>query len=196
MAATKFYAIQFPGRSEIVTSWAECEKKVHGVKGVLFKSFANRAQAEAWLNSTGEVHAPGLRVYVDGSYMGGCAYAGWGWIAVENGLELARGNGLSQEPAESRNIDGELIASYRAMRWLADQGREGIICHDYEGVARWAKGEWAAKSRVAQRYIAAIQPIKRWAKFEKVSAHSGDVWNDKVDALAKQAIEDWKRRQA
>ena len=196
MAASKYYAIQLPGRSEIVGSWAECEKKVHGVKGVLFKSFPSRAQAEAWLSGVGEVNPPGLRVYVDGSFMGGCSHAGWGWIAVDEGRELARGYGLSQEPAESRNIDGELIASYQAMRWLASEQRLGVICHDYEGVARWAKGEWAAKSRVAQRYIAAIQPIKQWAKFEKVAAHTGDHWNEKVDALAKQAIEEWKRKRS
>lgn len=196
MAASKFYAIKLPERSLVVTSWAECERLVHGVKGTLFKSFATRELAEAWVSSVDEVNPPGLRVYVDGSFMGGCAYAGWGWIAVDNNQELASGYGLSQEPAESRNIDGELIASYRAMKWLAEQGREGVICHDYEGVARWAKGEWAAKSRVAQRYIAAIQPIKRWAKFEKVTAHSGDHWNEKVDGLAKKAIEEWKKNKA
>lgn len=194
MAASKYYAIQFPGRSQIVTSWAECEKLVHGVKGVLFKSFANRAQAEAWLSGVGEVNPPGLRIYVDGSFQGGCSYAGWGWVAVDEGLEIASDYGLSSEPAESRNIDGELIASYQAMKWLAQNGRNGVICHDYEGIARWAKGEWAAKSRVAQRYIAAIQTIKQWAKFEKVAAHTGDIWNEKVDGLAKKAIEEWKKK--
>lgn len=192
----KFYAIYSPARSCIVTSWAECERLTHGIKGVLFKSFPERSQAEAWLASASEVHPEGLRVYVDGSFMGGCPYAGWGWIAVENGLELARANGLSQEPAESRNIDGELIAAYRAMRWLAEQGRTGVICHDYEGVARWAKGEWAAKSAVAKRYVAAIAPLLKWAKFEHVVAHSGHEWNEKVDALAKSPIGQWKQSQS
>lgn len=194
MASIKYYAIQSSGMSQIVTSWAECEKRTRGVKGVLFKSFATQELAQQWLDGVGEVNPPGLRLYVDGSFMGGCVYAGWGWVAVEHGLELACDYGLSQEPAESRNIDGELIAAYRAMKWLADQNREGVICHDYEGVARWAKGEWAAKSKVAQRYVAAIQSLKHRAKFEKVAAHSGDRWNDRVDALAKKAIEDFKKK--
>ena len=38
----------------IYQSWAECEAQVKGAPGVLFKGFATRAEAEAFLQRAGE----------------------------------------------------------------------------------------------------------------------------------------------
>ena len=140
----KFYAIKSPSGQKIVNSWAECERLTHGVKGCLFKSFASRAEAESWISGVSERHSDGLRVYVDGSFSPDFDRAGWAFVAVENGQEIASESGVTDYPAESRNIDGELEASLRALSWLRRSGRQGVICHDYEGIARWAKGEWNA----------------------------------------------------
>ena len=50
MPKQKFYAVKSENEKKIVTTWTECEKLTHGVKGVLFKSFATREEAEAWLD--------------------------------------------------------------------------------------------------------------------------------------------------
>ena len=68
MPKQKFYAIKTPEESKIVMTWAECEKLTHGVKGVLFKSFASRAEAEAWISGMEAPVPTGLRVFVDGSF--------------------------------------------------------------------------------------------------------------------------------
>jgi ribonuclease HI len=81
------------------------------------------------------------------------------------------------------------------MRWLKMNGKEGIICHDYEGVARWAKGEWKAKSHVAQRYIESISELAKGVRFEKVEAHTGVRWNEEVDKRAKLAIAEAKAKE-
>ena len=188
MAKQKFYALKAPTGGKIVLSWEECEKLTHGVKGMLFKSFATRQEAQNWLDGVSETPKAGLRIYVDGSFLPGYPKAGWGFIVVENDVELARGGGVTSFDAESRNIDGEVMASYQAMKWLAANGKKGIICHDYEGLARWAKGEWKAKSAIAQRYVVAVQPYLNLVKFEKVAAHTGVKWNEAVDQLAKDAI--------
>lgn len=188
MAKPKFYAIKTPTESKIVTTWDECLKLTHGVKGVLFKSFGTMADAEAWISGMAAPAPGGVRVYVDGSFSPGFAYSGWAFVVTEDDNELARGNGLTAFEAESRNIDGEVMASYQAMRWLDAHDMNGVICHDYEGIARWAKGEWAAKSNIAKRYVAAAQPYLHRVKFEKVAAHTGVKWNELVDQLAKDAI--------
>jgi ribonuclease HI len=188
MPKQKFYAIKTPNESKIVMTWAECEKLTHGVKGVLFKSFGSRAEAEAWISGMEAPVPDGLRVFVDGSFSPGFPKSGWAFVVTENDVEIARGSGITAFDAESRNIDGEVMASFQAMRWLDANDKTGTICHDYEGIARWAKGEWQAKSNIAKRYVAAAKPFLHRVSFEKVEAHTGVKWNELVDKLAKDAI--------
>ena len=194
MPKQKFYAIKTPEESKIVMTWAECEKLTHGVKGVLFKSFASRAEAEAWISGMEAPVPTGLRVFVDGSFSPDFPKSGWAFVVTENDVEIARGSGITAFDAESRNIDGEVMASYQAMRWLDSNDKTGTICHDYEGIARWAKGEWQAKSNIAKRYVAAAKPYLHRVSFEKVAAHTGVKWNETVDQLAKDAIARAKKK--
>lgn len=188
MAKVKFYAIKGPEGGRIVNTWSECEKLTHGIKGVLFKSFGSREEAQAWISGMEAPVPEGLRVYVDGSFTPNFAKAGWAYVVVDGDTELARGSGITAFEAESRNIDGEVMASYQAMKWLEANDKSAVICHDYEGVARWAKGEWQAKSNIAKQYVSAIKPYVHRASFEKVAAHTGVKWNELVDKLAKDAI--------
>lgn len=169
-------------------SWEECQQLTHGVKGVLFRAFPSRAEAQNWIDGISAPVPKGLRIYVDGSFLEGYPKAGWGFIVVENDTEVAHGSGVTVFDAESRNIDGECMASYQAMKWLEANDKTAIICHDYEGVARWAKGEWKAKSSIAQKYVEACRPLVHRVSFEKVAAHTGVKWNEAVDKLAKDAI--------
>ena len=194
MPKQKFYAIKTPEESKIVMTWAECEKLTHGVKGVLFKSFASRAEAEAWISGMETPVPAGLRVFVDGSFSPDFPKSGWAFVVTENDVEIARGSGITAFDAESRNIDGEVMASYQAMRWLDSNDKTGTICHDYEGIARWAKGEWQAKSNIAKRYVAAAKPYLHRVSFEKVAAHTGVKWNELVDQLAKDAFARAKKK--
>lgn len=194
MLKQKFYAIKSPNESKIVMTWAECEKLTHGVKGVLFKSFGSRAEAEAWISGMEAPVPDGIRVFVDGSFSPNFPKSGWAFVVTENDKEIARGSGITAFDAESRNIDGEVMASFQAMRWLDANDKSGVICHDYEGIARWAKGEWQAKSNIAKRYVAAAQPYLHRVSFEKVEAHTGVKWNELVDKLAKEAIARAKKK--
>lgn len=188
MPKVKFYAIKGPEGGRIVDTWGECEKLTHGVKGVLFKSFSSREEAQAWIDGLTAPVPKGLRVYVDGSFTPGYPKAGWGFVVVDGDEEIAHASGHTAFDAESRNIDGEVMASYQAMKWLHEHDKNAVICHDYEGVARWAKGEWQAKSSIAKQYVSAIKPYVHRASFEKVAAHTGVKWNEFVDKLAKDAI--------
>jgi ribonuclease HI len=193
MPKQKFYAIKRPEGGQIVDSWEVCETLVRGEKGVKYKSFSNRAEAEAWLSGEVAEEPKGVRVYVDGAFMPGCDKAGWAFVVIEDGKEIARGSGFTAFAAESRNIDGECMASYQAMRWLDHNDKYATICHDYEGIARWARGEWQAKSNIARQYVAAVKPLLFRVKFEKVAAHTGVKWNEIVDKLAKDAVEKAKK---
>lgn len=188
MPKVKFYAIKGPEGGKIVNTWSECESLTHGIKGVLFKSFGSREEAEAWIAGLSAPVPEGLRVYVDGSFTPDYPKAGWGFVVVDGDKEIYHMSGHTAFDAESRNIDGEVMASYQAMKWLHENDKNAVICHDYEGVARWAKGEWQAKSSIAKQYVSAIRPYVHRVTFEKVAAHTGVKWNEFVDKLAKDAI--------
>lgn len=185
----KYYAVRKPLPITIHTTWGACEAQVKGQAGAEFKSFATLAEAEQWagLKSVSKVIS-GLRIYVDGSFMPAYAEAGWAWVAVHNGKEIARGSGKTTGAALSRNIDGECEAAYHALLWANGQEMSAIVCHDYEGVARWALREWKANSDIAKQYQAKVIPLLGKHRFEKVKAHAGDVWNELVDQLAKEAL--------
>lgn len=189
MPKTKFYAIKGQNGNKIVTSWPECDELVRGVKGVSYKSFATMEEAQMWIDGKEPEVKSGVRIYVDGSFTPSYPKAGWSFVVTENDQELARGFGVTAFDAESRNIDGEVMASFQAMKWLDANDRTGTICHDYEGIARWARGEWKAKSNIAVQYVNAIRPYVKRVTFEKVAAHTGVKWNELADELAKKAIE-------
>ncbi|MDR2732706.1 MAG: ribonuclease H family protein [Fibromonadaceae bacterium] len=188
----KIYVAKFAdGTHWTGDSWTECEKQIKGKSGVKYKSFGRMEDAKTFISGVKQIKK-GLRIYVDGSFMPHSEYAGWSWVAIDDGVEIASASGKTPHPAFSRNIDGELYAAWKAMEFLAKKKRKGTICHDYEGVASWATGEWKTSSSVSQIYVSRIAELKIWASFEKVTAHSNDEWNDKADRLAKGALSEKK----
>ena len=190
MPSRKFYAVRAPLGPAVFETWDECKAVVAGVSGARYKSFATRGEAEAWAaERAAETPDDGvLRLYVDGSFVPSCPFAGWAVVAVRNGEKLWTMSGRTERPAESRNVDGEVEAATRAIRWLRENPQRAEIVHDYEGVARWALGEWKAKSAVARRYAADAAPLPEGLSFRHVVAHAGEVWNETADSLARGAL--------
>ena len=58
MSKKKFYAIK--NTQQIVTTWAECESIVKGLKGAEYKSFKTEAEAQAFLTDTPVEVTPGV----------------------------------------------------------------------------------------------------------------------------------------
>lgn len=188
MSKKKYYAIRPPIGPKVVESWDECAALVLGVSGALFRSFGDRDSAELWAEEREEMlFEGGLRLYVDGSFVPGVEEAGWAVAAVENGALLWTMAGKTGA-ALSRNIDGEVEAAAQAIEWLREHPQPATICHDYEGIARWALGEWKRNSEVAKRYAARVSPLPKEVRFEKIRAHSGEEWNELVDRLAREEL--------
>jgi len=194
-----FYAAKFPdGTNKIFLNWPSCEKAVKGKSGVRFKKFTSHDAAQLWLETSSQSppdssvlkssENPKLLIYVDGSYKEGIPYAGWGWVAVKEGQEIASARGRTEAPALSRNIDGEIEATLQALRWVKLHYEPFIICHDYQGISSWAQGEWQAKSEIARYYIREIKSLNIPMAFNKVKGHSGDCWNERADALATEGL--------
>ena len=118
---------------------------------------------------------------------------GYGCVLLygQNVIEQFNGKGHSEDYVTMRNVAGEIIGSEMAIRYAIKHGYQFIcIYYDYEGIEKWANGLWKANKIGTQAYQRFIEESRKSIdiSFVKVLAHSGDVYNDVADALAKKAV--------
>lgn len=192
----KFYAV-LGGRSgdAIYTSWDACKAQVMGVKGVIYKGFPTRPEAEAFMEASSAPAEPlpleALAVaYVDGSYYGGEFSCGAVLFYQGGQVEFSK-KFADKDLAAMHNVAGEIMGALTVIDYCIEQGIPALeIHHDYEGVAKWALGQWKANKPGTIAYAAACQKAREKLRlhFVKVKGHSGDKYNDMADRLAKQAL--------
>ena len=148
------------------------------------------AQIEAcWHDeaSAEAARARGWQMYVDGSHLNGAT--GYGVVILKDGAVVAecRGPVASAEAGGTRQVAGELRAVEEGLTWCRQHGvGEVEIFYDYYGVEKWATGAWKANQPMTQAYGRAVRQSGVRIRWRKVAAHTGDRWNDRADALAKQ----------
>lgn len=131
----------------------------------------------------------GIEIDVDGAWRPD-GRVGYGFVIRKDGQEVYREGGYVPENdpdlVAHRQIGGEIYAVVQALRWCARQGIPACtIYHDYEGLARWASGEWKARTPLTQRYVAFLQKVPVRITWVKVPAHKGLHWNELADKLAR-----------
>ncbi len=140
-----------------------------------------------------EVPKGTLVAFVDGSYDAKTMRYGFGCVLLtDDGREICEnGWGNHPEAVTARNVAGELRATLTALKRAEEMGYKNVrICHDYNGIAAWFKGEWKASSFVAKEYVAATEAYRSVLSvtFEKIAAHTGVKYNEMADRLAKDAL--------
>ena len=199
--AKKYYAVKEGRVKGIFTSWDDCKAQVHGFGGAVYKSFTSLAEAEAYLagegsrkNEFSELSSSAEAIaYVDGSYRLDTQEYSYGVLIFYQGQEWQFAEKFADvELAEMRNVAGEIKGAEKAIAFCLEQGIKSVaIYHDYEGIARWCTGEWQAKKFGTQQYRDFYQQAVGQGlqvEFIKVKGHSGNRYNDVVDALAKSAL--------
>ena len=131
--------------------------------------------------------------YVDGSFNNDTGEYGAGVAFFADGkLTEFSEKGSNADAATMRNVSGEVMASMIAMREAYNRGlKRLVIYHDYQGIADWCTGAWKTKkegTRIYKEYYQQMRLSGLEILFVKVEGHSGDEWNDRADALARQAV--------
>lgn len=131
--------------------------------------------------------------YVDGSFEKDSGVYGYGVVFIEkNGnIEEYFDSGREESYQSMRNVSGEILGALKATSLAVEKGYSSIaIFHDYQGIASWAKGEWKCNKEKTIEYREKMLEFQKKLKisFHKVQAHSGDHFNERADALAKQAV--------
>lgn len=204
--AKKYYAVQNgkDGVSGVYLTWEECKAQVEGVSGVRYKSFPTREGAEAFLTGAGpsgkedKEKAPvpcreGAAVaYVDGSYHAGTGEFSCGAVLFYRGKRTDFSKKWDDpQLAEMHNVAGEIMGAVTVLRHCVKEGIPAVeIHHDYEGVGKWATGQWKANKPGTRAYASFCEKARQRVQvtFFKVKGHSGDYWNEEADRLAKEAL--------
>jgi len=147
-----------------------------------------------------------IKAYTDGSYQTGDCVYGAGVVIKndkdDNELTLVNA-GDDNNISRLRNVAGELLAVFLLFQYL-DSLKETIdevhIYHDYEGVSKWALGQWKTNKEFTKFYAMKIQEYMKKYKviFHHVKGHSGVYLNEKADKAAKRAVKEfiWRRNNA
>lgn len=192
--AKKFYAVKNGRKTGVFTTWDDCKAQVDGFKCAAYKSFPTKEQAIEYLNlgKAEEMPGDGAIAYVDGSYRHDTREFSLGAVLFYDGEEI-RFSKKFNDPrlAEMRNVAGEIMGSTEVLNYCVEKGIKAVtIYHDYEGVAKWATGEWKANKDGTREYKALCESLRSCLNFSfvKVAGHSGDKYNDLADSLAKAAL--------
>lgn len=196
--AKKYYAVKIGKTPGVYSTWDECKIQVDGFPGAAYKSFSTLEAAREYItieNNFEKSVSDNLNeaiAYVDGSYSKELLKYSFGCVIQYNNkrIELS-GSDNNPKYIEMNNVAGEILGSINAIKWAIDNGVESInIFHDYEGISKWANGEWKANKIGTQEYQAFIKHSreKLQIRFTKVAAHTGVELNEVADQLAKKAL--------
>lgn len=134
--------------------------------------------------------------FVDGSYDVKGEISAFGAIIFSHGgnkdtLYKAFNKQLNEDFISLRNVAAELEGVKEVINWVIKYNKRKIcVYYDYEGIEKWANGQWKANKELTKDYVHFINENKAFLEisFEKVPAHSGIRYNEDVDAIAKNAI--------
>lgn len=208
MAKKKFYAVRKGTVTGIFETWPECQEAVKGYSNAEFKGFSSLEEAKNYIkddSDTSKNNSPGVLVkpqinegthvkaYVDGSFDESLNRYSYGLVMISPDGSREEYFDFKEHNADvdSRNVSGELLGAMVAIEEAVKAGFESIlIYHDYEGIAKWAKGEWKANKISSLKYVEFIKEYSTKIKilFEWVRGHSGNEFNEIADQLAKNAL--------
>ena len=198
--AKKYYAVRAGRKTGIFETWSDCQAQIIGYKGAAYKGFMTLEEAQAYMSgensavpsATEPEATDGAVAYVDGSYHVGTGEFSCGAVLFLDGREFRLSRKFNDPIlAEMRNVAGEIKGAEAVLTYcLKNEIPAVTIYHDYEGVAKWATGEWKANKAGTKAYrdFCAAAAQKMQIRFVKVKGHSGDKYNDLADRLAKDAL--------
>ena len=150
-------------------------------------AFGGRKSAASKFDPTKNSETPALIAYVDGSCIVG--RIGYGLAVYDGEVESYCESGpVPDRLSRMRQVGGEIYAAMRAVLWANGQGLSKIaIAFDYNGIQKWATGEWKTNLEATREYAAFMREARIRVTFIKIAAHTGVAGNERADELAKQA---------
>lgn len=192
----KYYAIKTDDFNTIVESWDEAKEIIQGLKAPKYKSFQTIEEANAFINGEELKQKDDYpyMAYTDGSFNKDNNRYSFGCVLLMNGNEYHFKKGFPEDEFSSlRNVAGEIKGASFIINYAINHDiKELHLYFDYIGIEKWYIGEWKAKSTIAIKYQEFAKEAKNKINviFHKVKSHTNDYYNEMVDKLAKEALDE------
>lgn len=202
MPKGKFYAVRVGRKPGIYDTWDKACAQTSGFKNAVVKSFASKADAEAFLEQ--RVHAnvdeDGIVVYTDGSHIKGTKMRGIGAFCQRGAREFVLSRPCDDLPADASNPTLELMAATAVLKSVPERRAPELITiiADYIGVTQYIEGVWKPKGSQngafgeAVRELVDVADALRMRGFvvraRHVDGHAGVPGNERADELAKARV--------
>lgn len=192
----KYYGLYDKTNSYITESWDEALELIKTMVAPRYKGFSTLEQAKAFIKGEelilDDIDPKEPRAYIDGSYdVKTGNYSFGGVLIIGNQIYSFNKKYENDEYSSMRNVAGEIKGAGFITQYAINQGIKRLhIFFDYNGIEKWATGEWKAKSSIAVEYVAFCQRVRSQIQiiYHKVKSHSNDYYNDMADKLAKDAL--------
>ncbi|MDR2425672.1 MAG: reverse transcriptase-like protein [Endomicrobium sp.] len=136
-------------------------------------------------NSTYDARSGIYEAFVDGSYIAGAA--GYGAVIYLGDELKAEITGIILN-VEFRQFGGELQSVIEVLKWcFANKVLKVRINYDYQGIEKFATGEWKPKNNLSKEYVSFIKNANINIEWRHIKSHTGNKKNDEADVLAKKA---------
>ena len=196
------YAVKEGRVPGIYDTYEEMYKNVIGFPCALFKTFANKEDADLYMEeeittrtlsdkiSADISHLPVS--YVDGSFNEETNTYGYGGILFDGNVDhILQGSGTDKDMARMRNVAGEIEGAKAGILKAKELGLpQLVIAFDYAGIGYWASGRWRRNKDSTKAYYQFVKDAAMDMEifFRKVKSHSGIQGNEIADTLAKEAV--------
>lgn len=132
-----------------------------------------------------------LTAYVDGSYNPKTQEYGAGVVILRQDtiIYTFSKKGINSELTQYTNISGEILAAIIAMQYCIKVGVHNLdIYYDFEGICDMSHREPKnLLQNIYYQYCASVKHSIR-VDFHKVKSHSGNIYNNLADSLARDAL--------
>lgn len=132
-----------------------------------------------------------LGIYVDGSYNSKTEEYAYGVAIMLDDVIFMKRAFPKSDASSMHNVAGEIEAAKVAIDFAVSHNIKACcIYYDYEGIEKWATGQWKTNNPHTKAYKAYFEANKDKCDFifQHVKGHTGVIQNEWCDALAKSAL--------
>ena len=134
-----------------------------------------------------------MKIYVDGSYYEDLRIAGYAFAVIEdeNLKHVVKG---AKSIKKGNSIISELLGVINALEYCkSNKIKEIVIFHDYNEIPMFASAYRKTKNSYINVYINKLRKLCQEINvtFKKVKAHKNDKFNNLVDRLSRESIEEF-----
>ena len=126
-------------------------------------------------------------IYVNGVFLN--ELVGYGAVILRAGVIHKELAGIVPDYTKSHPVVGKLFALREALKWCRKNVMDNVsIFSDYEGLEKWASGEWEVKAGLIEKYKRFMDSCQVEFFWRKLESPADERWCDRAGEMGKKRI--------